>query len=233
MKVAIHQPNFIPWIGYFHKMANCDIFVILDSAQYEKNAFCNRTKIKTAQGGQWLTLPIETAGKVQQRILEAKIQNPKTNLPKCIKTIELNYKRAEYFDYLFPELKEILKKDWQYLSELNIALIELIKDKLGIKTRLEIASNYNVSGKSTELLINISKIFNADVYLSGGGGEKYQDEKAYEESGIKLEYSDFIHPIYPQLWGEFIPNLSIIDLLFDCGPDSLKIILGNNRSNKL
>jgi len=226
IKIAIHQPNYLPWLGFFYKMARADIFVLLDNVQYEKNGPTNRVKIKTPQGGTWLSLPVKR--KFPQLIKETELINFSEEKERHIKTIELNYKKAKYFDFLFPELKEIFKKNWQYLSQLNIELIELLKEKLGIKTKLEIASNYDISGKGDELLLNICKKFNADVYLSGRGGKKYQDEEKFKEAGIKLEYTDFIHPVYPQLWGDFIFNLSIIDLIFNCGPQSSKILFGKN-----
>jgi len=223
MKVAIHQPNYMPWLGFFYKMLKSDIFVLLDNVQYEKNSFINRVKIKTPQGANWLTLSIKR--KFPQLIKDAELINFQKDRKKHLKTIELNYKKTKYFDYLFPELKKILEKDWRYLADLNIELIKLLKEKLGIKTKLEIASRYDFQGKSDELLINICKKFEADVYLSGKGGWKYQDEEKFKKAGIKLEYTDFIHPIYPQLWGDFVPGLSIIDLLFNCGPESINYLL--------
>jgi hypothetical protein len=204
-------------------MAKCNIFILLDNVQYEKNGPTNRVKIKIAQGEDWLTLSVKR--EFPRIINEVKLVNFPKEREKHLKAIELNYKKAKYFNFLFPELKEILEKDWQYLSNLNVELIKLLKEKLGIKTKLEIASDYNISGKGDELLIDICRKFNADIYLSGKGGQKYQNEEKFKAAGIKLEYTDFIHPVYPQLWGDFIPGLSIIDLIFNCGPNSLNILL--------
>lgn len=232
MKIAVHQPNYLPWLGYFYKMAECDKFVLLDNVQYEKNAITNRVKIKTPQGALWLTLSVKR--RFPQLIKEAKMANFQPEREKHLKAIELNYKKSKHFDYLFPELKKILEKEWQYLSELNIALIKLLKTKLGIETKLEISSGYDIFGKGTELLINLCKKLNADTYLSGQGGKmggkKYLEEDRFETAGIKLEYSDFVHPTYPQLWGDFIPGLSIIDLIFNCGPESIDILLKKNKN---
>lgn len=215
----------MPWLGFFYKMAKCDLFVILDNVQYTKRGFTNRVKIKTHQGENWLTVPVKAKGRYYQIISTTEIQNGDRWQEKHLKTIQLNYKKAKYFDYLFPGLKKLLEKDWPYLSNLNTELIKFLKERLYIKTKIEITSNYNFPGSSTDLLINICKRFNGHTYLSGKGGAKYQDEKKYKADGIKLEYTDFIHPTYPQLWGNFIHGLSIIDLLFNCGPDSLKILL--------
>jgi hypothetical protein len=178
MIAAIHQPNYLPWLGFFYKMAKSDIFILLDNIQYEKNGLTNRTKIKTSQGECWLTLPVSQ--KFPRTIKEVELVNFGNERNKILKTIELNYKKAKYFDYLFPELKEILVKDWQYLVDLNIELINFFKDKLDIKTKIEIVSNHDLSGKSTDLLINICERFNADIYLTGQGGKiggkKYLEE---------------------------------------------------------
>jgi len=228
MKVAIHQPNFLPWLGYFYKMAKSDVFVILDNVQYEKNGLTNRTKIKTTQGERWLTLPVSQ--KFPRMIKKIELVNFENEKKKILKTIELNYKKAKYFDYLFPELKKILEKEWRYLADLNIELIKLLEEKLKIKTKLEIASSYDFQGESDDLLISICKKFNAESYLSGRGGSKYQDENKFKKANIKLEYTDFICLPYPQLWGDFIPGLSIIDLLFNCGPKSDEILLSNKMT---
>jgi hypothetical protein len=228
MKIAIHQPNFLPWMGYFYKMANSDIFVFLDDVQYEKNSVGNRNKIKTPKGPVWITLPVKKFS--FQPINKTELINFSQERKRIIKTLKLNYQRTKYFDFILPELENILLKDWQYLAELNIELIKLLRIKIGIKTKLEIISNYNILGERTDLLINICKSFNADTYLSGEGGRSYQDEEKFKMAKINLEYSNFIHPIYSQRWGKFIPNLSIIDLLFNCGPDSLKILLGKQKT---
>jgi len=225
MKIAIQQPNYLPWQGFFYKMARSDIFIFLDTVQYPRRVFVHRVKIKTPKGEQWLSVPVKVKGKYFQKISETEIQNEKDWRKEHLKTLELNYKKAKNFNYLFPEIKKILEKDWQYLSELNIALIDLLKEKLRIKTKLEIASNFSFSGEGDDLLINICKRFGADIYLSGKGGQKYQDEEKFKAAGIKLEYTDFIHPVYPQLWEDFIPNLSVIDLLFNCGDASSNILL--------
>jgi hypothetical protein len=227
MIVAIHQPNYLPWLGYFYKIAKCDIFLILDTVQYEKNGPTNRVKIKIPNGDAWLSLPIKR--KFPQLIKDVELVNYFEERKRHIKTIESCYKKAKYFNYLFPGLEKILNKDWKYLADLNIELIKFLKNEMGIKTRVEIASNYNVAGKSTDLLINFCKIFNADTYLSGKGGEKYQEEVKFREEGIELKYTDFVHLTYSQLWGNFIPGLSVIDLIFNYGPKSFDFLLKSNK----
>jgi len=222
LKVGIHQPNYLPWLGFFYKMANSDIFILLDNVQYEKNGPTNRVKIKTPQGNSWLTLSAER--KFPQLVKDIKLADYQKDRENHIKAIELNYKKAKHFDYLFPELENILERDWEYLSQLNIQLIKLIKDKLDIKTEIKLASDYNISEKGSDLLIGLCQQLKADIYLSGEGGQKYQDEEKFKETGIELEHTDFSHPVYSQLWGDFEEGLSIMDLIFNCGPKSFEIL---------
>jgi hypothetical protein len=218
--VAIHQPNFLPWLGFFYKMLKSDIFVFLDNVQFSKNSFQNRVKIKSSQGAIWLTVPI--LHNFGQLTKDVRINNKEPWREKHLKTFEMNYKRAAYFKPFFELLQEIyFKKEWELLVDFNTELISHISKFLGIKTETIRASSLNVSGKSTDLLINIVKELNGSIYLSGKGGANYQDEKKFKNNGIELRYSDFKHPTYPQLWGEFIEGLSIVDLLFNCGEKSL------------
>jgi len=233
MIVAIHQPNFLPWLGYFYKMAKCDVFVLLDNVQYTKNSFINRNRIKTSQGAQWLTVPVKTKGRFGQLIKDVEINNTVDWRRKHLRALEMNYKRARFFETVFQGLETIyFAHDWYNLCELNVRLLEWVLSLLGMEKRLVRAAELNVKGVGTQLLINIVKEVGGDVYLSGFGGAKYQEEGLFKEAGINLEYYDFEHPIYPQLWSGFVPNLSIIDLLFNCGPESLNIILYGKGGSK-
>jgi hypothetical protein len=221
--VAIHQPNFLPWIGYFYKIAKSDIFVFLDNVQYEKNGFINRNKIKTPQNAMWLTVPVNF--KFGELINEVKISNHISWREKHLKTFEMNYKRSDFFEDVFEIIKGIYcSKDWQNLSDLNINLVEAVARYLGLNTPFVKSSTLGVEAKSTELLMQIVKKVGGDIYLSGFGGVKYQEETEFAKAGIKLMYSDFNHPAYKQLWGDFVPNLSVIDLLFNTGNESAQII---------
>lgn len=223
MIVAIHQPNFLPWMGYFYKIYKSDIFVFLDNVQFTKNGYQNRVKIKTSQGELWLTVPVRH--KFGQLTSEVKFNTLENWREKHLKTLEMSYKRTPFFSILFDLLQKIyFKKDWINLSELNIALIEEVCLYLGITTRFVLASSLNVSGSSTNLLIDIVRNVGGNIYLSGRGGLKYQDEEKFSEHQIELVYTDFRHPVYPQLWGDFIEGLSIIDLIFNCGKDSLNYL---------
>lgn len=228
MIVAIHQPNFLPWIGYFYKIAKSDIFVFLDNVQYTKNNFINRNKIKTPQGVIWLTIPISF--KFGQLINEVKINNKTDWREKHLKTLEMNYKRASSYEDVFKIIKgAYYLKDWQNLSDFNINLIKTIISYLGLNKPIIKSSSLDVQGKSTKLLIQLVKKVEGNVYLSGLGGAKYQEEELFKKEGIKLAYYNFAYPIYKQLWSKFIPNLSVIDLFFNYGKESTKIILGDYK----
>lgn len=226
--VGIHQPNFLPWLGYFYKMAKCDIFVLLDNVQYTKNSFINRNRIKTPQGELWLTVPVRVKGRFGQLIKDVEIDNTANWRKKHLGTLEANYKKAKFFEQIFSSLKAAYYADnYGNLCEFNIRLLKLILSILKLEKRLVRASELDVGGESTQLLISIVKEVGGNVYLSGFGGAKYQEEELFKKAGITLAFYDFKHPVYPQLWSDFIPNLSVIDLLFNAGPESLNIILHN------
>lgn len=225
--VAIHQPNYLPWLGYFNKMARSNIFVLLDNVQYTKNGFINRNQIKTPQGASWLTVGVLTKDRYGQLINEVKINNSLPWNSTHEKSIAQNYSQAPYFRNYISFLEDIYHRKWGRLADLNETLIKVMCEILAIRNVKFIrASELKVSGQSTELLVNICKAVGADTYLSGPSGSKYMDEELFKKDGISLRYSDFKHPTYRQLWGDFIPDMSIIDLLFNEGEKSLDILLG-------
>lgn len=227
MIVAIHQPNFIPWIGYFYKIAKSDAFVFLDDVQYSKNSFINRNKIKTPQGVNWLTIPVKQAGRFGQTIMETTIVNPQKALNKVVKTIEQNYKKAAFFNDYFDEFAQILNSNPEKLAKLNMDLILWVSAILDFQTTFYISSEMeDIEGSSTDRLVSICKKLGGTVYFSGFGGMNYQEEEIFKKNNIQLKVTDFNHPEYKQLWGNFEKSLSIIDLIFNEGPKSIEIITG-------
>jgi len=226
--ICIHQPNFIPWLGYFYKIANSDIFVVLDDVQYTKNSFINRNRIKTPQGPQWVTVPVKKAGNFGQMINETYISNRPKSLEKIVKTVEQNYKKANHFDRYFATFAQYLLQAPESISGLNSQLIRWIMEVVNIKTQVAFSSEiptHNLTG--TARLVAICKELEADRYFSGFGGMNYQEENQFNKANIAVQVSDFDHPVYNQLWGDFESNLSIMDLLFNCGPESKSVLLGN------
>lgn len=224
--IAIHQPNYIPWQGFFYKMMKSDTFVFLDNVQYSKNSIINRNKIKTANGEMWLTIPVLTKNAFRQAINEVKINNTADWSRKHLNAITQNYAKSQFFRDYQDKLTEIYTQRWDKLVDINKVFIKFIADCLDIKREFVTASGLGVSGESTDLLIGICKKLNADTYLSGRGGKKYLDEEKFEAAGIKIEYTNFKQPQYEQLYGDFMPNLSTLDLLFNKGADSRRILEG-------
>lgn len=218
MRVAFHQPNFLGGLVFFHKMANCDLFVLMDNVQYEEKLFQNRNKIKTPTGEKWLTIPVHY--KRPQRIREVELADYPKNKKKILNTIKVNYSKAPYFERFYPHLKFVIEQDYQNLLQLNIGLILWLKQELHIETPLKLASKIDDTEgeKKEQWIIDTCKKLGADTYLSGTGGcKEFINPEHFKKQGINLEWQNFKHPTYSQLWGEFIPNLSTIDYLFNGG----------------
>lgn len=213
----------MPWLGYLDKILKSDIFVFLDDVQFKKNEWQNRNRIKTAQGPQWLTVPVSFH--FPEKITEVKINN-ETNWKKNHNNAFItNYTKAKYSNDIVMLFSDVYGKDWEYLSELNIQVTLKLMGYLGIKTKTLRSSEMETTGTSTERLVSICRQLEADIYLSGAGGKDYLEENKFSEANIKVIFQEFKHPVYPQCFGEFISNLSAIDLLFNCGPDSRDILI--------
>lgn len=225
MTVSIHQPNFIPWIGYFFKIYKSDTFVILDNVQFTKNSLINRNQIKTPQGAAWLTLPVEQSGKFGQTIKECVIHNKELTVKKTISTLQSNYTRAPYFKDYIKQFTDILDQTNNNLCELNIAIIKWLIKELELNTKIILSSELDsVEGESTERLVSICTKLEASHYLAGLGAKKYQDDQLFKENEIEVISTPFKYPTYHQQWGEFTPNLTILDVLFNCGPKTKSIL---------
>jgi hypothetical protein len=226
MIIAVHQPQYLPWIGYFHKIDQADVFVLLDTVQFKKNEWQNRNKIKTAQGWQWLTVPV--LYRYPQLIQEVPINNKAPWQRKHRQAIISNYKKAPHYELLEPFFEEIFSSSWEIISQLNIEVVRRLAKILGIDTPLHVASELGAFPEDPdERLIAIAQHFGAETYLAGAGGRNYMDLKKYEKAGIAVIFQDFTHPVYDQLFGEFEPFMSVIDLIFNHGDESLKILRGD------
>ena len=226
MIVAVHQPQYLPWIGYFDKIDKADFFVLLDDVQFKKNEWQNRNKIKTAQGWQWLTVPVRY--KYPQLINEVPINRTIRWQHKQGQAILSNYKKATYYHYLEEFFDEMFCFNWELISQLNISLVNKLVKVLEIDTPLFVSSELGEFPQDADQrLIAITKLFGADTYLAGIGGREYMDLDRYKENGIEVVFQDYTHPVYDQLFGEFQPNMSVIDLVLNHGPQSLTILRGN------
>ena len=222
-KVAIHQPNYLPWIGFFQKMALADIFVILDTVQFSKDSYTQRTKIRTKEGWIWLTIPIEKKYYFKP-IKDILLPQDEKWLKKHKMSVVSNYSKCEFVDDKFVD--KYYSKTFEKLQEFNEFGIFYLKDKFGIETEIVRASELDIDEnlKSTELLVDIVKKVGGNVYISGLGGGKYMDEKKFLMNNIKLEYFEFKPLEYLQRWDGFEPYISAIDLLFNLGNESGGVI---------
>lgn len=219
------QPTYLPWMGYFDLIDQADTFVFLDDVDFTKQSWQQRNRIKTPNGVQWLTVPILWRGHSGQKILDVIINQTSKYKEKHIKTITQSYGKAPFFNLYFEEFSSILVKPYQLLGNLNIDLIAWLCEKLGIYTKLIRSSGLNVNGKKVQRLINILRAFDADCYLSPPGSRKYIEENnLFVSEDIELIYHNYQHPHYNQLHGDFVPYLSIIDLISNEGSKSLDII---------
>jgi len=226
MIVSIHQPQFLPWLGYFDKIDRADIFVFLDNVQFKKNEWQNRNKIKTAQGWQWLTVPVTY--QYPQLISEVEINNrDKWQHRQRQFPFFPIITKAPFWSTLEGFFDEIYSSEWKCISALNIRVVKRIAEFLGIETPIFIASEIGTFPEDPdERLISITNHFGADTYLAGSGGRGYMDLEKYERNGIQVLFQDFTHPEYRQLFGAFEPFMSVIDLIFNHGDESLQIIRG-------
>ncbi|MFH1201746.1 MAG: WbqC family protein [Candidatus Omnitrophota bacterium] len=225
MIISIHQPQYLPWLGYFDKIDRSDMFVFLDDVQFKKNEWQNRNKIKTSKDWQWVSVPV--MHKFPQQIRAVTINNDIDWPRQHLNALIINYNKAPYFGDYIDFFKTVYSERWTYLSELNISIIKSIVKILGIKTKLVRSCDLKQPGLATEHLINICKNLGADTYLSGEGGRLYLETEKFKKQGIELIFQDFRHPRYKQLYEKkqpFIENLSIVDLLFNQGKESLSIL---------
>ncbi len=226
MIVAVHQPQYLPWIGYIDKIDKADVFVLLDNVQYKKNEWQNRNKLRTANGWQWLTVPVTY--RFPQLINEVEINNKDRWQHRQQQAILTNYRKAPCWSLLEPFFEDLFRSEWRTVSQLNIHVIKSLTGILGVKTPLHVASDLvQFPEDPDERLIAITKHFQADTYLAGSGGQDYMDMQKYEQAGIRVIFQDFRHPVYNQLFGDFIPFMSVIDLIFNHGNESLKILRGH------
>ena len=228
-KAGIHQPNFLPYPGFFHKMMSTDLFIFLDTAPYTKNGFQNRNRIMTANGPIWLTVPVLLKGKSGDQTRQIQINGQVPWKKKHLKTIRLNYSRTPCFKQIFPRLETVYDYDGTNLTEFNLRGIRMVTDLLEIRTPFTLASSLPEKGEATDRIISLLKATGSQGYLSGKSGRNYLDQSAFEKAGIRLEYQQFHLKNYQQNHPEPILNLSIIDMLFFLGSRTRDWILGGGE----
>lgn len=234
MIITIHQPEHLPWLGLFNKIAKAEKFVILDSVQYEKNYFQSRNRIIGTNGVQWINIPVTIKGHVRGTIATTEISQIGGNAKwreKYLRTIEQSYRKYPFYSEVYPIIEKAISMDTKYFCEINIVLIKEFCEKLSIYPEYIRSSELNVNGLKSTLILDICKEVRADTYIAGPSGRDYLDVDSFIKAGIGVKFNDYTHPIYPQLRSkEFITHLSAVDLFMNCGfEDSKKIIMNENK----
>jgi len=237
MIVAAHQPHFLPWLGYLHKVASADVFVVMDDLQFEAQNFQNRNRVKVNNGTAWLTVPL-VKGAQQDRICDKRIANdasPKEHWQRRARlTLTTHYGKAPHFSSHAKELEELFSREWTSLLELDMHVLRTFLRWLDIRTPLVMASSLKLSGQRTERIVDLCRKVGADTYLSGKGGSRaYLDLPLFERAGIRVAWQEFEHPEYPQRYPAlgFIKSLAALDLFLNCGPESRTILLGEGAAS--
>jgi hypothetical protein len=229
---AISQPTFLPWLGWFDLLDQVDVFVILDDVSYSKQSWQQRNRIRTANGLDYLTVPVKSAGKLGQVISECQLANTIFSR-KLLGSIKANYAKAPFFGNIYPELASAMERGVATgrLLDLNCALIRWMAQQLGTKTPMVMASSLAVGGKRGEHVAGICESLGATEYISPVGAAPYliEDKEAFDKRTIRILLQAFEHPEYRQCFSPFIPFASALDLLFNVGPGAIEIIRSGRR----
>jgi hypothetical protein len=228
MKVAIHQPQYLPYGGFFHKLSLSDAYVVMDDAQYDKR-FTNRNRIIAPNGSIWISVPINKKQKFAPNY-DVEINNAMSWKDLHWKRLQLSYNNSKFF-HLYKDYFDLLyRKEWNLLFDLDLETLKQIISWLGLKTEIILESGLGISSKSTKRLVDVCKAVGADTYVAGSGSKSYMDESLFRRNHLKVEYQNWIPSEYEQhLAKEFVPNLSIVDMLANLGPDTPKVIRGESE----
>lgn len=227
MILAANQPYFCPFPGFFYKAHLCDVFVILDAVQFPRGTtWLNRNRFKNDQGPLWMTVPVKKKGLGLQRIDHVQIDNEGRWARKHLESLKTAYGNAPYFDDHRPFLDELFLPRYKKLLDLNLKAIHYLMHSLHIDTKVVLLSELNTNSKGDQLIIDICNRLGASQYLAQSAAKKYFDADLFGASGIRLTHFRSPTSVYPQLWGDFIPNLSTLDLVFNCGPKARDILVG-------
>jgi hypothetical protein len=228
--VAIHQPNFLPWLGYFDKLARADVFILLDSVQFPKKGgtWINRVQLLVNGAPSWATVPVVRSYSGTRSIREMRIDENTPWRERLLKTIQSAYGRAPRYEEVVGPLAELIGNRTDRLADYNVAAIRALAERLALgRTELVLASELEVDGAATDLLVELVRAVEGDSYLVGGGAEGYQEDERFEAAGLGLVRQDFEHPAYPQAADPFVPGLAVIDALMSCGFGGVaEILLG-------
>jgi hypothetical protein len=227
MICTVHQPNYLPYLGFFEKAYRSDVFILYDTTQFKKNDWQNRNKLCANNSWQWISVPI--MHDFGQKIYEVKIKDSAKSLAKNWRTLQVTYGKAPHFKKYAGDFESIYNSGIENISDLNCAIILKTAEFLGLKTKFVKSSELPmIESSSTQALIDLTKAVNADTYISGGEGINYLDMDLWNSTGLKIMFQKYHHPVYRQFNSEtFQPYMNILDLLFNCGDDSLRVLTEN------
>ena len=226
--LTAHQPVYLPWLGLFHKIALAEQFVYFDDVQYQTRDWNNRNKIKTSQGEILLSVPVLSKEHFQTKLKDIRINNETPWRRKHFDSIFYAYKKAPHFDQYIGMFKEIYAKEWEKLSDLNEYMLKQFLKALGIDIPFFKLSDCHFESTKSDLVLDMCKKMKADLYIFGIQGKNYAQVETFQQAGIQVYFQDYQHPQYQQLHGPFLPYMSVVDLLFNCGEKSLEIPKSGN-----
>ena len=226
--LAAHQPNYLPWLGLFHKLSLADVWVIADDVQYTTHGFVNRNRIRRATGWQWLTVPVLTKGRGRRQIREVMTDGTSNWQRKHWEAIRWNYHHGSGFEEIGVFLEQFYcHNEWQLLVEANIEMGRFLLAQLGTEVEVFRSSDLELRQERTERLVDMAAACDCDAYLAGdGGSRKYLDEAPFGSAGIELRFAEFSHPVYHQCFPGFEANMSALDLLLSCGSKRAREVMG-------
>jgi hypothetical protein len=229
MIVAANQPYFCPYPGFFYKASCCDVLVLLDEVQFPRGTtWITRNRFKNDQGFLWLTIPVWKKGLGLQRTNQVRICREGRWPHKHFQSLKTAYAHAPYLEDHLAFLEDIFTNPRERLFDLNWEIVGYLMDSLHLRTRLVLLSELGIAARGTQLLVEVCRVLGASTFLASSQARKYLDAGLFEAQGIDLSFFTLNAPIYPQLWGDFLANLSTFDLLLNCGPKALDIILQGN-----
>lgn len=232
MILTAHQPVYLPWLGLFHKIALADLFISFDQVQYQIYDWNNRNRIKTHQGPIWLTVPVLRKGHLERTISDIEINNAEPWTRKHWRSLQLAYGKAPHFKRYADFFEDTYARRWDTLVELNIYMLRWFLETLNIRVPVHSAGEWQFRGEKSALVLDMCLQVGTKQFIFGAQGRNYADVSAFEAAGVKPYFQDYAHPIYPQLFGEFVSHLSVVDLLFNCGDESRDILLSGNQKRE-
>jgi hypothetical protein len=225
--LAAHQPNYLPWLGVFHKIGQADVWVIADDVQYSRHGLTNRNRIRTREGWQWLTVPVLTRGKGLQRICEVEIDPASTWKRKHWEALRWNYRKASFFEDHAEFLESVYRHTWRRLVDVNLEMIRYVMRRMGIEVEICMGSKLDLRPERNLRLIDMAVLCGCDIYLSGSGGSReYLEQERFHKAGIECRFTAFSHPTYAQCFPGFEEKMSVLDLLLNCGEASREVLFG-------